>query len=67
MIIYISCALGFEAKKIIATRNSNAQDLSINNVVTIKGSETYPHRPNAGITLPQSVDDEVDVAGLKFM
>jgi hypothetical protein len=29
-----------------------AQDLSISNAVMIKGSVTYPGRPNVGITLP---------------
>jgi hypothetical protein len=47
--------LGIEAKnkKILATRNLNAQDLSISNVVTINwDSVTYPYRPNTEITLP---------------
>jgi hypothetical protein len=47
--------LGIEAenKIFLATRNPNAQDLSINNVVTINwDSVTYPCRPNGGIMLP---------------
>jgi hypothetical protein len=46
--------LGYDAenKKFLATRTWISQDLSTSNAVAIKGSVTYPRRPNAGITLP---------------
>jgi hypothetical protein len=50
-----STMLGFDAnnKKKILRNLEFPKDLSISNIVTVNISlETYPHRPNAGITLP---------------